>query len=332
MKEREFRDNTLVSFYVRPDAPITKKFAPYDIDGERFRLNLETGEISNYTLKDCQNSLGVSIRRTRILMNMLLDMNDFDWFCTLTFDKEKLDRTDPEAVLDAYTDCIHYLSRKYPRMRYLTVPEQHDDGCFHFHLVIGGVTPKELGLVDSGKVCCHWATRKGKIASREYFEQTKNERELTATDGLPVYNITNFIYGFSTATKIANRAACNTYVKKYIDKALGSTDIFRKRFYYSKNLAMPVVFNELLDEIDARFGSIDTSRLIRRHDYIRFAKQTKNGDYNTTQAWIDNPTKNLLKQGFRPIKDYETLYDINEIFPDTPTQLEIKGVKTNEHY
>ena len=62
----------------------------------------------------------------------------------------------------------------------MTFPERHEDGNFHFHMLINGLTPKQLGLVNSGKVCCSWAKKKTdygveKIGycSREHFEKTK---------------------------------------------------------------------------------------------------------------------------------------------------------------
>ena len=47
-------------------------------------------------------------------MNTLLAMNDFDWFWTLTFDKEKIDRTDDQAVFNCYKKYINNLKHKYP--------------------------------------------------------------------------------------------------------------------------------------------------------------------------------------------------------------------------
>ena len=96
---------------------------------------------------------------------MLLEMNDFDWFATLTFDKEKIDRTNDELVYHAYKKYIDNTKQRFPSFRYLTVLERHEDGCIHFHLLIGGLTTKQLGLVNSGKVCCSWAYYKNKIAS-----------------------------------------------------------------------------------------------------------------------------------------------------------------------
>ena len=312
-KDRIYRDKTLTSLYFKSNKEqVEKKSQPYDINGIRYKLDLETGEILTYKKSEVQNSMACSLRRTKILMNMLLEMNDFDWFATLTFDKEKIDRTNDELVYGAYVKYINNIKHQYPSFRYLTVLERHEDGCIHFHLLIGGLTTKQLGLVNSGKVCCSWAYYKNKIASREFFERTKNEHELQDTDGLSVYNVTSFPYGLTTVTRIASRERCNSYVKKYINKDIGkSTEIFKKRFFYSKNLNRPAVVDRLIG------ADFDTPRNIKdimlnnphfqNADFINY-----NEEHNILQYWEDNSVKNCIDKGFIPLsqKEIEELGDI----------------------
>ena len=198
-KDRIYRDKTLTSLYFQSNKEqVEKKSQPIDIDGIRYKLDLLTGEIDTYSKREVLNSMSASLRRTKILMNMLLEMNDFDWFGTLTFDKDKINRYDDKEVFNAYKKYIDNIKHQFPSLKYLCVPERHEDNCIHFHLLIGGITVKQLGLVNSGKVCCSWAYYKNKISSKEYFEKTKAEHELTDTDGLAVYNITTFPYGYTT--------------------------------------------------------------------------------------------------------------------------------------
>ena len=79
-KDRVYRNKTLTSIYYKSNKQVVKKSCPIDIDGIRYKMNLETGEIDTYKKSEVLNSMNVSIRRTKILMNMLLEMNDFDWF------------------------------------------------------------------------------------------------------------------------------------------------------------------------------------------------------------------------------------------------------------
>lgn len=306
-KDRVFREKTLTSYYYLSNKEaISKKSKPIDIDGIRYKLDLETGEILNYTKSDVQNSMSASLRRTKIMLNMLLEMNDFDWFATLTFDKDKIDRTNDELVYGAYKKYINNVKHKYPKIRYITVLERHKkDNCIHFHMLIGGLTPSELGLVNSGKVCCSWAFYKDKIASREYFERTKSEHELQDTDGLPVYNVTSFPYGFTTVTRIVSRERCNSYIKKYINKDIGkSTEIFKKRFFYSRNLKKPAIVDIL---VGADFDRpVTLSEYLAQDPHFQNAEYPSfNDKYNIMQYWEANDVKSLIDNGIIPLSAEE---------------------------
>ena len=314
-KDRIYRDKTLTSLYFKSNKDqVDKKSCPIDIDGIRYKLDLETGDIDTYTKREVLNSMCSSLRRTKIAMNMLLEMNDFDWFCTLTFDKEKIDRSNDEAVFNAYKKYIDNTKKQFPSLGYMCFPERHEDNCIHFHLLINGMTPKQLGLVNSGKVCCSWAILKNKVASKEYFDRTKHEHELTDTDGLPIYNVTTFPYGYTTVTRIASRERCNSYVKKYVEKALGNTEIFKKRFYYSSNLNVPSIVERLVgadfktpkDIIDLM--SVKNNPHLQNAEYVNYNK-----DHNVLQYWEDNNTKNYIDNGFIPLSQNE-IEELGDIF------------------
>lgn len=305
--ERELKNETLISYYFQRNKKIIKNFSPVDINGERFRLNLESGEITEYKKQDIMNSFQVSLKRTKICMNLLLAVNDFDWFWTLTFDKAKIDRTDDKQVFDCYKKYIDNLKHQFPSFKYMTFPERHKDGCFHFHLLVAGLTPKQMGLVNSGKVCCHWAKKKyNGICSREYFEQTKNQHTLKDTDGETIYNATSFIYGYTTVSRIVSRERCNSYVKKYVEKALGSTDVFKKRFYYSSNLNVPTSVKKLIAADFDTIKTIDCIPSVINSPYVKCAKAKPNvNDYNVLQIKIDNNAKTLIDSGIIPLSNYE---------------------------
>lgn len=316
--ERRFRKETLISYYFQPSKKIIKKRSPIDLNGERYRLDLETGEISTYSKKDILNSYSASLRRTRIAMNLLLTMNDFDWFWTLTFDKDKIDRINDQEVFNCYEKYINNTKHQFPTFKYMCFPERHEDGCIHFHLLVAGLTPKQMGLVNSGKVCCHWATKKNGIASKEYFEKTKHLHELKETDGETIYNITTFPYGYTTVSRICSRERCNSYVKKYVEKALGSTEVFKKRFYYSSNLNVPNVVKRIIGADFDNPQQIDKMEKIQQDNFVKNADGIyMNNDYNVLQVKINNETKDLIDQGFVPLseKDIEQLgIDLGEIF------------------
>lgn len=315
--ERRYKDETLMSFYFQPNNKIIKKFSPIDINGERYRLDLQTGGIREYTKKEMLASFNASLRRTTIAMNMLLSMNDFDWFWTLTFDNERIDRYNDKQVFECYVKYINNLKHKYPKFKYMCFPERHEDNCIHFHLLVADITTKQMGLVNSGKVCCHWAMKKGKkigLCSREYFEKTKHLHELKDTDGETIYNITTFAYGYTTVSRICSRERCNSYVKKYVEKALGSTEVFKKRFYYSSNLNVPDVVKKLIGADFDTPKDIDKLSCLQNNIFIKNAKgQPYVSDYNVMQVRIDNEIKDFIDKGLILLSEKEIL-ELGEVF------------------
>lgn len=297
--ERIFKDKVLISYYMKPLNPVEKTFVPYDTaDGYRVRLNKETGELIPYTRQQCDYSKDCSVRRTKILLSMLLACNSFDWFVTLTFDDSKVEnRCDDVIVYNTYRKFIQRIKKRFPKLGYISVPERHEkNDAIHFHMLLqmNGYNPiKDLGFNLTDKVCCSWSNKNG-IASKAYFEKTKHLKKLKETDGESIYNILQFPYGFSTASRIVNPDACKSYVKKYISKDLGaSTDTFKKRFYYSSNLNVPEVvkryvgadfenpvsINELTDTYLNNINILETNNA----DVVSYY----NKDFNVKQYWVD---------------------------------------------
>ena len=350
--ERFYKDKTLITIYNKKNIPVKKKYAPFDYNGFRYRMNLETGDIEYYDTKLCKYSLTQSVNRTRILLMMLLEMNDFDYFCTFTFDKKKMDRNNDEIVYKKFSRYCHYLREKFPNLTYVIVPERHkvklklgeeeyefeiefDDatkGVLHFHMLIGlnGTSIKKDGLdfMSTDKVCCSWATKKNGIASKAYFEKTKHLHQLTITDGLPIYNINSFQLGYTTASRIASKEACKAYIAKYVSKCLGlSTTAFKKRFWYSQNLDVPEVVKT---EIGSGFDYAKELNKNTDYDLLNALRQAKatdntvaeyyNNDYNVLQYWFgsDNYTnfKENYTKGLTPTTDLTPF--------DEPEQLKIQ--------
>lgn len=299
LKEEKYREITKLSSYFKNIKPQEKTCGPIDYKGRRYKADFKTGELRLYDLEEILANRYNSVSRSKRFLNKLLDMNDFDWFCTLTFDNLKLKRDNDEEVYEAYVKFINNIKHQFPTLKYITVLERHKDNNIHFHMVIGGVPWKKLGLVNSGKVCCHWATKKNGSCSPEYFNKTKHQYVLKDTDGLPIYNITSFIYGYTTATRIISREKCNSYIKKYVEKALGSTQKFKKRFYYSENLRTPEIVKRCIgadfwEPVSVK-SALSNNALFENADRIEYLE-----NYNILTAQISNYKKDIIDKGFIP--------------------------------
>lgn len=138
--------------------------------------------------------------------------NEFDWFITLTLDPQKVNRFD----YDECTKAIRLFTKRLYKLgcSWLIVPEQHKDGAYHFHGLVAGNLP----LTDSGKACYN----------KETGETTK------------IYNLANYEFGFTTATKIAHPQKTASYIAKYLTKQI-SVPKGKKCYWASKSLSRPAV-------------------------------------------------------------------------------------------
>lgn len=156
--------------------------------------------------------------------------NEFDWFVTMTFDKSKVvDRFDYDACADAlkkFTDILRHNGNKW-----IVVAEQHKKGGYHFHGLVSGELP--VTKARSAKT--------GRLIKK---------------NGHQLYNVDNYKYGFTTASKIVDRACAATYLTKYLTKEI-SVPKGRKRYWASRGLNKPS--EELLQMTSAEYGEIFNS-------------------------------------------------------------------------
>lgn len=166
-------------------------------------------------------------RAVRIVYD-LARSNSFDWFVTMTFDKTKVvDRFDYDACADAlkkFTDILRHNGNTW-----IIVPEQHEKGGYHFHGLVSGSLP-----VTEAR-------------------SPKTGRLLKDRKGNQIYNIDNFRFGFTTATKIVDHVRAATYLTKYLTKEI-SVPKGRKRYWASRGLNKPS--EELLQMTSEEYGEI----------------------------------------------------------------------------
>lgn len=160
-----------------------------------------------------------SMRRTREKVKRYGFANQWEWFCTLTFNPDLVDSYDYQACVDKLSAWLNNnRKRRAPDMRYIWVPERHISGRFHFHGLMSGIS--SLGLADSGK---------------------------RDKSGRAIYNIGQYKLGWSTATAVTNSQAAVGYLLKYLTKDLCAVTFNRRRYWASKNLDLPEVQNSLLE-------------------------------------------------------------------------------------
>lgn len=148
-----------------------------------------------------------SLQRTKTMISDYTLANEFDLFCTFTINPVKFDSFNIELCKKKMTNWLNNQRKLNPDLIYLGVAEKHKSGRIHFHFLFKHYSGT---LVDSHRM------EKGRI----------------------IYNLQNWRYGFSTATRIESLDKTSSYIKKYITKEM-IIESNKKRYFASKNLKKP---------------------------------------------------------------------------------------------
>jgi hypothetical protein len=152
-----------------------------------------------------------SMNRTKQSIFTYARCEQWEYFITLTLDSVKVDRYNYTVCSKKVRVWLNNLRKISPNLKYLVVPEQHKDGAWHFHGVFA--CTGDIKFVDSGKVL--------------------------HKDNSIIYNMPNYKYGFSTATKVQDVHKVAKYVGKYITKSVCDNTENKQRYYVSQNINKP---------------------------------------------------------------------------------------------
>ena len=195
----------------------------HDPDPKKVR----TSELSEPMPEQSEHSAQVSRSRTVSQIYEISRANVWEYFLTLTFDRNKLDSSDYDLLCNKVSKWINNIRSRYaPDLKYLIVPELHKDGVhYHFHGLlshIGDMTLKDSGIINNGH---------------------------------KIYNLENWKYGFSTVSKVFDSGRVSSYITKYITKDLCTVAKNKRRYWCSRNCdrAKVRVYNLDYDDIDRFF-------------------------------------------------------------------------------
>lgn len=179
----------------------------------------ENKKSDEQTEKQAEHSRKSSLNRTKQSIYEFAYNNTWDLFITLTFSPEKTDRKNYDEITRKTSQWLNNIrKRKCNDLKYLIVPEMHEDGAFHIHGLLANCDGLEL--VDSGRVA---------VGKKACIRTKKNEH-------FPwIYNIDNWKWGYSTATRVVDNAKCCSYICKYITKEMCVALKGKRRFLQSRN-------------------------------------------------------------------------------------------------
>lgn len=153
--------------------------------------------------------LSQSLTRSRTQVREYVLCNPWDWWCTFTIDPEKYDRYQLDVFYKAFAQFINNYNTKCQeeehKVKYVLVPEQHEDGAWHMHGFIKGIRPKDLYI-------------------NQYGYQTWKQYEKK--------------FGFISMSEIKNIEKAASYAIKYMTKNADKNvqELNKHMYYCSKGL------------------------------------------------------------------------------------------------
>lgn len=152
----------------------------------------------------------------------------WEYFVTLTFDDKKVNAKNYDYVVDSIHKWLDNMKHQNRAMKYVLVPELHKSGRVHFHGIFKNVP--NWKLKEARNPC-------GKLIKK---------------NGMQIYNLVNYNYGFTTISKVQNMEAVSVYISKYMTKELIDQD-FKKRYWCSQGLKRPRVQYAYFDKFTLDF-------------------------------------------------------------------------------
>lgn len=201
-------------------------------------LLLESKEKTILECIDDYKKSDQSLSRARRSIRDLILCNQFDYFCTFTFDDKRVDRYNFKACKSYISKWFNNFKNRYaPDFKYLVVPEFHKDGAIHFHGLIAGMPVGELIIPDF-------------IFKRNRFSGLLDR--VPNTPGYMDWPRWRENAGFFNCSPIRDYQRCAFYVTKYVTKDLLNLPKGSSVFMCSKGLQRPqLIFDE--DDLPCMF-------------------------------------------------------------------------------
>ena len=182
---------------------------------------------------DAQSKLSNNLSRARRTIYDYIMCNQFDFFCTFTFNAAKHDRYDWKQCKKLISHFFRMYKQNHSSdFKYLVVPEFHKDGAVHFHGMVKGIRTKDLVVP-------------------EFIPKRVGKGLVTMVPNTKGYvDWVNYSssYGYFSCSAIKDYERCAVYVSKYITKDLMTVSPGQRLFLSSKGLVKPSVVEDIQDD------------------------------------------------------------------------------------
>lgn len=154
-----------------------------------------------------EESERTSLSRTKRNIREICLANNFEYFATITINRESANRVILSEVQDLLKKKLKAIKRKNEEFGYIFITEKHDKEGFHFHGLIKGVDVSNF-----------------KLFTKDDYDITKGNKlpyklisSIERGDKIYHFDIFDSI-GYNTISPIRDNTACCLYILKYITK------------------------------------------------------------------------------------------------------------------
>lgn len=171
--------------------------------------------------------LNNSLSRTKNRIFELALCNPWEWFATLTLSPEKYDRHDLERYRKDLSQFVRdYRKKTGHQVKYLLIPEHHQDGSWHMHGFFMGLPAEELHAFTIDEHLPYYILERIKEGKQVFTWEAYAKK-----------------FGFANLEEIRNQEAASKYITKYITKEAMSTitELNAHAFFASKGLQSAVI-------------------------------------------------------------------------------------------
>lgn len=167
--------------------------------------------------------------------------NNWDYFITLTTNKEVVDRYDDEQVKRLWRICRQKIQRYDSNAKILLVPERHKDGALHFHGLVGmerqwTLTP--FKLLENGKLVEKKSDTGAPLFEFPFWNFGFASCAIIYTDNDLIFQGEKLAGEFDENgnQRTTSQRRVVAYLDKYIGKQLGNIGYGQRSFYRTRNV------------------------------------------------------------------------------------------------
>lgn len=171
--------------------------------------NKDDKEYSNKARSpDADEKMAQAISRAKSKIFEIAMCNDFKYFFTGTISPDHEFRYDLEVFHKKLTIFIRNYNRlSGANVKYVLIPEKHQDGAIHIHGLLLGIRSQDLVINEYG-----------------YLDWVQYRRS----------------FGFMSLSEIKDKEACCRYITKYVSKDFATAGVGQHLYYCSRGLKRSV--------------------------------------------------------------------------------------------